>query len=65
MPEFKIGDLLVSLYDILGWLLSEVGLHSSVVSVLQKLVSGFVLANFVMLTPIFTIWLERKVAARF
>ena len=65
MPEVKIGDLLVSLYDLLGWLLGAIGLHSSAVSVLQKLVSGFVLANFVLLTPIFTIWVERKVAARF
>ena len=65
MPELKIGDLLVSLYDILGWSLSLLGLHSSAVSVLQKIVSGFVLANFVMLTPIFTIWVERKVAGRF
>ncbi len=65
MPEVKIGDLLVSLYDLLGWLLGVIGLHPSAVSVLQKLVSGFVLANFVLLTPIFTIWVERKVAARF
>ena len=65
MPEVNIGDLLVSLYDLLGWLLGVIGLHSSAVSVLQKLVSGFVLANFVLLTPIFTIWVERKVAARF
>lgn len=65
MPEVKIGDLLVSLYDLLGWLLGVIGLHPSAVSVLQKLVSGFVLANFVLLTPIFIIWVERKVAARF
>ena len=65
MPEVNIGDFLVSLYDLLGWLLGAIGLHSSAVSVLQKLVSGFVLANFVLLTPIFTIWVERKVAARF
>jgi NADH-quinone oxidoreductase subunit H len=65
MPDVNIGDFLVYLYDLLGWLLGVIGLHSSAVSLLQKLVAGFVLANFAMLTPIFTIWLERKVAARF
>ncbi len=65
MPEVNIGDFLVYLYDLLGYLLGVIGLHSSAVSLLQKLVAGFVLANFAMLTPIFTIWLERKVAGRF
>ena len=65
MPEVRVGDLLVSLYDLLGWGLSELGLYPSVVSILQKLVAGFILANFCLLTPLFTIWLERKVSARF
>jgi NADH-quinone oxidoreductase subunit H len=65
MPDVNIGDFLVYLYDLLGWLLGVIGLHPSAVSLLQKLVAGFFLANFAMLTPIFTIWLERKVAARF
>ena len=65
MPEVRVGDLLVSLYDLLGWGLSELGLYPSVVSILQKLVAGFILANFCLLTPLLTIWLERKVSARF
>ena len=65
MPEVRLGDLLVSLYDLLGWGLSEIGLHPSAVSILQKLVAAFILTNFCLLTPLLTIWLERKVSARF
>ena len=65
MPEVRLGDLLVSLYDLLGWGLSEIGLYPSVVSILQKLVAAFILTNFCLLTPLLTIWLERKVSARF
>ena len=65
MPEVRLGDLLVSLYDLLGWGLSELGLYPSVVSILQKLVAAFILTNFCLLTPLLTIWLERKVSARF
>ncbi|MEE3255135.1 MAG: hypothetical protein VX199_05490, partial [Chloroflexota bacterium] len=61
MPEVRLGDLLVSLYDLLGWGLSEIGLYPSVVSILQKLVAAFILTNFCLLTPLLTIWLERKV----
>ncbi|HJO90407.1 MAG TPA: NADH-quinone oxidoreductase subunit NuoH [Anaerolineales bacterium] len=65
MPEVRLGDLLVSLYDLLGWGLSEIGLYPSVVSILQKLVAAFILTNFCLLTPLLTFWLERKVSARF
>ena len=65
MPEVRLGDLLVSLYDLFGWGLSEIGLNPSVVSILQKLVAAFILTNFCLLTPLLTIWLERKVSARF
>ena len=46
MPEVRLGDLLVSLYDLFGWGLSEIGLNPSVVSILQKLVAAFILTNF-------------------
>ena len=65
MPEVRLGDLLVSLYDLFGWGLSEIGLNPSLVSILQKLVAAFILTNFCLLTPLLTIWLERKVSARF
>ena len=35
MPEVRLGDLLVSLYDLLGWGLSEIGLHPSAVSIAE------------------------------
>ena len=49
----------------LGWGVSEIGLRPSAVSILQKLVAAFILTNFCLLTPLLTIWLERKVSARF
>ncbi|HCU99369.1 MAG TPA: NADH-quinone oxidoreductase subunit NuoH [Chloroflexi bacterium] len=65
MPEIKISNLLVSLYDLLGWALLELGLSASLVSIVQKFIAAFALANFCLLTPLLTIWLERKVSARF
>ena len=51
MPEIKISNLLVSLYDLLGWALLELGLSASLVSIVQKFIAAFALANFCLLTP--------------
>ncbi|MFQ5407021.1 MAG: NADH-quinone oxidoreductase subunit NuoH [Anaerolineales bacterium] len=64
MPPFDPGNFLDWAYDVLGWYLGTLGWQSGLVLVLQKAVAALVLANFALLTPIFTIWLERKVAGR-
>ncbi|MEY4233072.1 MAG: NADH-quinone oxidoreductase chain, partial [Chloroflexota bacterium] len=65
MPEFSFGDIAVYAYDMIGWLLGTFGLDPKLVVIIQKFAAAFLLANFALLTPIFTIWLERKIAARF
>lgn len=65
MPSFEAGNIGAYLYDLLGWSLSMLGIHAGFITFIQKLATGFVLVNFVLLTPIFTIWLERKFLARF
>lgn len=65
IPEFDAGNIGPYLYDLLGWSLNLLGLHTGMITFIQKVATGFVLVNFVLLTPIFTIWLERKFLARF
>ena len=65
MPQFDVGNIGAYLYDLLGWSLAMLGIHNQLITLIQKFATGFVLLNFVLLTPIFTIWLERKFVARF
>ena len=65
MPQFDVGNIGAYLYELIGWSLSLLGIQANMITFIQKLVGGFVLVNFVLLTPIFTIWLERKFLARF
>ena len=64
MPPFEPGNFLDWAYDVLGWWLGTLNLEPGLILVLQKLIGAFALANFALLTPLFTIWLERKVLAR-
>ena len=65
MPEFSFGNIAVYAYDMIGWVLVSYGFDPKLVVIIQKFLAAFLLANFALLTPIFTIWLERKIAARF
>lgn len=69
MPEFNAeaaGNIFIYLYDLLGWFLEkQLGIIHPVVAVIQTLVAILTVATFALLLPIFTIWLERKVAGRF
>lgn len=66
MPEFDFGVLPLWIYDFLvWWLQTNLGVEEAVANGITRAIGVFMLANFVMLTPIFTIWLERKLAARF
>ncbi len=64
MPPFEPGNFLDWAYDVLGWWLITLNLEPGLVLVLQKFIGAFVLANFALLTPLFTIWLERKILGR-
>ena len=64
MPPFEPGNFLDWAYDVLGWWLGTLNLEPGLILVLQKFIGAFALANFALLTPLFTIWLERKVLAR-
>jgi NADH-quinone oxidoreductase subunit H len=69
MPEFNAeaaGNIFIYLYDLLGWFLEkQLGIIHPVVAVIQTLAAILTVATFALLLPIFTIWLERKVAGRF
>jgi NADH-quinone oxidoreductase subunit H len=64
-PQFSITNLFAYLYDLLGYQLSLAGLPEPLVFVIQSLVTIVVVATVALLIPVFTIWLERKVAGRF
>src|SRR5574341_1195789 len=65
-PQYGIGNALVYLHDLAQWFLTaQLRLDSTLASVIVTLVSIAALATMALLIPIFTIWLERKVAARF
>lgn len=65
-PQYGIGNALVYLHDLALWFLTaQLRLDSTLASVIVTLVSIAALATMALLIPIFTIWLERKVAARF
>ncbi|MBI5830034.1 MAG: NADH-quinone oxidoreductase subunit NuoH [Chloroflexi bacterium] len=65
MPEFNPGNVLIYLYQLLGWWLGTLGIPAPIVVLIQLLVSIISVGAFALLLPIFTIWLERKVAGRF
>lgn len=65
MPEFNAGNLFVYLHELLGWWLTSLGTIPEVVTLVQVLVGILSVGTFALLMPIFTIWLERKVAGRF
>lgn len=66
MPEFDFGTLPLWLFEVtVWWLEMTFDMDPAVATGIAKALGVFALANFVMLTPIFTIWLERKLAARF
>ncbi|MEK7277453.1 MAG: NADH-quinone oxidoreductase subunit NuoH [Chloroflexota bacterium] len=66
MPDFDAGNIFIYLYDLLGWFLEkQLNILYPVVVVIQALVAILTLATVALLLPIFTIWLERKIAARF
>ena len=69
MPEFNAqaaGNIFIYLYDLLGWFLEkQLGLPQPITFLIQTLISILTVATFALLLPIFTIWLERKVAGRF
>ncbi len=69
MPEFNAeaaGNIFIYLYELLGWFLEkQLGIIHPVVAVIQTLAAILTVATFALLLPIFTIWLERKVAGRF
>ncbi len=69
MPDFSkygIGNIFIYLYELLGWFLkAQLNLPAELAGVLQTLVAIVALGTCALLIPIFTIWLERKLAARF
>lgn len=68
MPDFNdygIGNIIVYLWKLIGWWLGTLGVPAPLVSVIETLVAIVALATMALLIPLFTIWLERKVAARF
>ncbi len=69
MPEFNVeaaGNIFIYLYELLGWFLEkQLGIIHPVVTVIQTLAAILTVATFALLLPLFTIWLERKVAGRF
>src|SRR3990172_9100989 len=69
MPDFSkygIGNIFIYFYELLGWFLkSQLNLPAELAGVIQTLVAIVTLGTFALLIPIFTIWLERKLAARF
>jgi NADH-quinone oxidoreductase subunit H len=65
-PKYGIGNALIYLYDLAFWFLTDqLNLHETFVLVVLTLVSIVALATMALLIPILTIWLERKLAARF
>lgn len=65
MPEFSATNIFAYLYDLLGYLLKSAGLPEALVFVIRSLITIVVVATVALLIPVFTIWLERKVAGRF
>ncbi|MBM4424142.1 MAG: NADH-quinone oxidoreductase subunit NuoH [Chloroflexi bacterium] len=68
MPDFNdygIGNIIVYLWKLLGWWIGSLGVPEPWVTVIVTLVAIVSLATMALLIPIFTIWLERKLAARF
>jgi NADH-quinone oxidoreductase subunit H len=68
MPDFSkygIGNVVVFIGDFLKWWLGSVGLPTPLPMVITTLLGIVTLATMALLIPVFTIWLERKLAARF
>src|SRR3990172_1446285 len=66
MPDFDAGNIFIYLYDLLGWFLEkQLNIIHPVVALIQVLAAILTLGTFSLLLPIFTIWLERKIAGRF
>lgn len=65
MPEFD-PNVLIWLYEVMGWFFTEtLGLPEWLAKVFQRGIPVAILAVAASLTPILTIWIERKVAGRF
>ena len=68
MPTFELkdlGNIFVWAYNFLGWWLTSLGLAKEFVLFVQLFLAISVMSTVVLLIPVFTIWLERKVAGRF
>src|SRR3970040_2027856 len=68
MPDFNqygVGNIVVYVGDLLQWWLGSLGLPEPLPQVVVTLIAIVSLATMALLIPIFTIWLERKLAARF
>lgn len=66
MPSFEdLVRLPLWLYEQLGVILLDLGLPPELATLLQVGLPVFLLINFCLFFPVFTIWLERKLAARF
>ncbi len=65
MPTFDPANIFMWAYNFLGWWLTSLGLAPEFVLFVQLFAAMGMLATVVLLIPIFTIWLERKIAGRF
>ena len=68
MPDFNkygIGNIIVYVGDLLKWWLGSIGLPEPWPTVIVVLIGIVTIATIALLIPVFTIWLERKLAARF
>lgn len=68
MPNFNtygIGNIVVYLGDLIKWWLGSIGLPAPLPAIVVTLLGIVSLATMALLIPVFTIWLERKLAARF
>jgi NADH-quinone oxidoreductase subunit H len=64
-PNYGIGNLVPYLGALLKWWLESLNLPAPLPQVVVTLIGIVSLATMALLIPIFTIWLERKLAARF
>src|SRR3989304_6559041 len=65
MPTFDPANIFMWAYNFLGWWLTSLGLAPEFALFVQLFAAIGMLATVVLLIPIFTIWLERKIAGRF
>lgn len=68
MPDFNkygIGNIIVYVGDLIKWWLGSIGLPAPLPLLVVILIGIVSIGTVVLLIPVFTIWMERKVAARF